>query len=134
MAKKIKPEDLEKALADIIDEYADDVISASQDAVETVAQAGVTRLEQEVRRAGIGGNKYVKSFKVKKERGRLGGTAIISSSQYQLTHLLEYGHAKVVYGHRITGKTRAFPHWQQAEQYANDLLEDTIKKAVGGTK
>lgn len=133
MAKRIKAEELEKALTDIISEYADDVIKASQEAVETVAQAGVLKLQEAVHTAGIGGTKYVKSFKVKKERGRIGGTATLHSSQYQLTHLLEHGHVLVKNG-KVIGKTRAFPHWAIAEEYTSTLLEDTIKKAVGGTK
>lgn len=133
MSKRVKPEQLQAELAQIISEYSDDVIEKTSEAVGKVAEIGVTKMADEVRRAGIGGKKYVNSFRVKKERGRLVSTSIIYSSQYQLTHLLEYGHIKVVYGHRVGGTTRAFPHWATVEAYTSELLTDTIKKAIGGT-
>lgn len=134
MAKRIKAEELEQALADIINDYADDVIKASQEAVETVGQIGVQKLQERAQKAGFKGTKYIKSFRVKKERGRLGATSTLYSTQYRIAHLLEHGHAIKNKEGNVIGKTKAYEHWKTAEEETSNLLEDTIKKAVGGTK
>ena len=48
---------------------------------------------------------------------------VVHSKRYQLTHLLEFGHAK-----RGGGRTRAFPHIAPAEQAGIEQLARDIER------
>ena len=48
---------------------------------------------------------------------------VVHSKRYQLTHLLEFGHAK-----RGGGRTRAFPHIAPAEQAGIEQLTRDIER------
>jgi len=76
--------------------------------------------------AGIGGQgAYKAGFYLKKMySGANGKRYVLANKVYQLTHLLEFGHA-LWQG----GRTRAFPHWQAAESIAQQLPE-RLKDAI----
>lgn len=73
--------------------------------------------------------KYAKSWAVKKvgENSTRMQVVVHSKKQYQLTHLLEFGHAK-----RNGGRTRAFPHIAPAEQRGIQNLEEKITEMLDG--
>ena len=73
---------------------------------------------------------YSKSWKVSttKETSESLELTVHSPKKYQLTHLLEKGHAK-----RGGGRTKAVPHIALAEESAVKQLESDIKKAIGGS-
>lgn len=128
--KKVKITEFANTLEDIIAEYADDVSEDMPDIVQDVAESARQAVVQNITTAGIGGTKYKNSIELTIQKGkRLASATIYSPRHYQLTHLLEYGHIVVAHG-KVYGKTRAFPHWQQAEQAANEEIEKRIKEAV----
>ena len=49
---------------------------------------------------------------------------LVASKKYQLTHLLEYGHLT-----RSGTRTKAFPHWQHAQEIA-DTLPERLKEVI----
>ncbi len=75
----------------------------------------------------LGKGKYRKSWSVKKtlETPTSLSVAVHSKTQYQLTHLLEYGHAK-----RNGGRTQAKVHIAPAEQLGIKTFENAIKRGV----
>ena len=70
---------------------------------------------------------YAKSWATKKvsENSHSLEMTVHSKNRYQLSHLLEHGHAKRG-GGRVAGK----PHIAPAEQNGEELLENLIRKAL----
>lgn len=74
-------------------------------------------------------NNYKNSFFVKniyKSRGREKGVCklVVTNKKYQIGHLLENGHAT-----RNGKRTKAFPHWVDAQKVA-DTLPERLKEAL----
>lgn len=115
-----------------VDELARNVMEGLQDYAELAAE----ELKDAVKKAGdecrkeVQGTapektgKYKKSWTVKttKETSNSMTVSVHSKNQYQLTHLLEFGHAK-----RGGGRTRAFPHIAPAEEKAAQFLEREVE-------
>lgn len=72
---------------------------------------------------------YAKSWAAKntKETSNSLEVTVYSKNRYQLTHLLEFGHAK-----RGGGRVEARPHIAKAEESAAGKLEKEIRKALEG--
>lgn len=70
--------------------------------------------------------KYAKGWKVKKafENSASARYTVYNATAYQLTHLLEKGHAK-----RNGGRVAAIPHIATAEQHAIEEMEKKGKEA-----
>lgn len=102
----------------------DEIIEAQKVAAKTAIR------EIKSNPARIGSGKYVREFKSKTEKTRLGGkTTIYNGSRPGLPHLLEYGHAIIAGGRRV-GQAKAFPHLKQAEEKAMDEYEKELEKRL----
>ena len=105
-----------------IDQLADTVMKG----MEEYAKLAAEDLKKDVQKAGktVKQQKYSKSWAVKKTRETSDSIQIVvHSKRYQLTHLLEFGHAK-----RGGGRTRAFPHIAPAEQAGIEQLTRDIER------
>lgn len=71
--------------------------------------------------------KYAKSWAVKKLRETSNTLHVVvhSKNKYQLTHLLEFGHAK-----RSGGRVSARPHIESAEKQMIEQFESNIKEVL----
>lgn len=73
--------------------------------------------------------KYRKAFALRKQEDRTwkrySKTWYVKAPHYRLTHLLEKGHLT-----RSGGRTRAFPHIEKGEQYAEENLIQNIEEEI----
>ena len=131
MNKKVKPEDLGKEIASILDDFKNVTEEAAEAGVMDTAQKAVADLRA-AHPSGSGQwgswDKYNAGWTIRKEtnKRRKGILAIVyNKAKPQLTHLLEKGHAKT-----NGGRTRAYPHIAPVEEKAEDELVLNILKRV----
>ena len=107
-------------------EYAD---LATEDVKKAVKKAGTAVRKDIEANAPKDTGKYAKSWTVKtrSETSNSLEVTVHSRNRYQLTHLLEHGHAK-----RGGGRVPAKPHIAAAEQAGIEQLEKEIQKALEG--
>lgn len=107
MAKKVTIDNLDEAIKDILNEYADDIDANIAIVTKKIGQTGAKALNSSAR-STFEGNKYSKSWTSKTEQGRLYTTVTIYSRIPGLPHLLEHGHA-LVGGGRVKGRAHIQP-------------------------
>lgn len=124
MADRIKVDELARVVMEGLQEYAD---LATEDMKAAVKKAGNEAKKEVQANAPKKTGAYQKSWTVKttKETANAMEVMVHSRNKYQLTHLLEFGHAK-----RGGGRTRAFPHIAAAEQKAAEMLEREVEAAL----
>lgn len=120
-----------------IDDLADEIMAglmeynnlATETVKEAVKKAG-NKVKKEIQNnAPVDTGKYKKSFKVtkRKETSNSLELTVHSKDKYQLTHLLEKGHAK-----RGGGRVSARPHIASAEQEGIRFLQEEIERGLRG--
>jgi hypothetical protein len=121
---KVNIGNLNKAVNDMLETYCSEVAEVVDEALPKVGQDAVKELKQtSPNRTGD----YAKGWAKKVEKERLGSRLIVyNKTRYQLTHLLEKGHAKVGGGF-VPGKPHIKPAQDKAEKKAMDLIEEGIK-------
>lgn len=121
----MKVDQLANAVIKELENYSQDVTDALKEECAAVAGETVATLRStSPRRTG----KYARAWKhttVYESKDDIRVT--VHNSRYQLTHLLENGHA-LVNGGRVSG----IPHIGPAEQQASELLERKVKTRISG--
>ena len=127
MSKKVKVDDLSKAILEELKNYEGVTEEAAWNGVSDTSKTAL----QELRSAHPSGSgrygswdKYNRGWTVKKTK-RDKTSTIHNATDYQLTHLLEKGHAKV-----NGGRTRAFPHIAPVAEKCEDELLKNIRKYI----
>ena len=124
---EIKPTQLYDEISALLDEYGDEIVEKSEEAIRSVAK-DVTK---ELRTAGSfgGSGKFRKSIKAEITAKRLTVEAKIGASapHYRLTHLLEFGHAKQN-GGRTTAYNFVAPINNTIEQRYMKKMEELLNK------
>ena len=123
-SRKITADNLGEAIAEILEEYGDEVQKDMDDVVKDVGKAGVKAIKSA---SGVfgGTGKYRKGWTSQIDSERYGSTVTIYNRTPGLPHLLENGHAKRG-GGRVPGKTHIAP----VEQERIKQFEEQIEKAV----
>lgn len=111
--------DLAREVNRLLAQYSESVVENVDEVAKEVAQEGVDMLKaRSPKRYG----KYSKGWRVKKVKGKY---VIHNKTNYQLTHLLEKGHAKVG-GGRVPAKVHIAP----VEQELIEELQRRVIEAV----
>lgn len=130
MSKRyIKVSDFTGSVTNIYKSYASSVQEEVNEAVKDVAGQARDQLKVEGDFKN-GSGKYRKGWRITFNETRFGLEATIHNKVYQLTHLLESGHAKWLWG-RSTGETvQAFPHIEKVNEEAQKKLEEEIVRRI----
>lgn len=110
----------------IIDDYGDEVKKSMKEILPEVAKETTSKLKRSGSFKDRKGS-YRKGWAKKIEEGRTGiKVRVHNKTDYQLTHLLEFGHAKAG-----GGRTRPFPHIAEANEYAQTQVVKKLKERLG---
>lgn len=122
--QRVTVDQMADAIMDGLLEYAELATDTMKDCVK---KAGNTVKKETQANAPVKSGRYKKSWAVKrqKETSTMLEMVVHSRNRYQLTHLLEKGHAK-----RGGGRVKAMPHIGPAEEKGIRMLEDTIRKRL----
>lgn len=135
MSKAIKAENLDKELQEYLTQYKEDIDEEVIETTNTVIKEAKQELIQTSPRSGIARNtKYYKGWAIKngiKTRTVQNKyTRVIwNKTNYQLTHLLEFGHAT-----RNGGRTKAQPHIRPVEEKYGQEFVDLLKTKIRRVK
>lgn len=129
MAQSVPVNDFANAVNEILAEYSEIVDADVKTIVREVSKQAAKEVRSNISTSGIKGTgAYRKSIRQRAtDEGARKTSAVIyaASPHYRLTHLLEYGHATV-----NGGRTRAFPHWAEAERNAVSAVERKLREAL----
>lgn len=122
--QRVTVDQMADAIMDGLLEYAELATDTMKDCVK---KAGNTVKKETQANAPVKSGRYKKSWAVKrqKETSTTLEMVVHSRNRYQLTHLLEKGHAK-----RGGGRVKAMPHIGPAEEKGIRTLEDSIRKGL----
>ena len=127
MSSSIKIENLQSEVMKYLTDYVEDIEEGVKETTDSISKEAVKEIKQKSpKRQGTRKNPYWKGWKKKKDsKGRRYTIKIYNKTNYQLTHLLENGHAT-----RNGGRTRAQRHLKPVEEKYNKLYEKKKKKVI----
>lgn len=125
MSKYVKVDDFNGAVTSILKDFSNDVLEQTNEAVKDVATEARDELKVEGDFQNRSG-KYRKGWRVTFTELRYGIEATVHNKMYQLTHLLESGHAKWLWGRDTGGTVQAFPHIEKVNEEAQRKLQEEI--------
>lgn len=120
----VKIDSLSSEVMKELEKYADVTTEKVKKAVQN---AGKKVCDEIKSNAPSDTGKYAKSWTIKNVKETSSSLEIVvhSRNSYQLTHLLEFGHAK-----RGGGRVSARPHIASAEEKAIKTFEEEIKESI----
>lgn len=133
--RKVGVLDVSKAIGAMIVTYGDDVNEVVDDAMKTVAEEAEESLRK-VKTFSSKGNptgEYSKDWDlliepVKRYSRRF---VVYNVDHYQLTHLLESGHAKYLWGKETGGQVQDYEHIKPINDKAQDrIIEEIIERVT----
>ena len=125
----VSANDFSGAVTNILKDWSADVLEETNEAVKEVANEARDELKVEGNFENRSG-KYRKGWKVTFTELRYGLEATVHNKVYQLTHLLESGHAKWLWGRDTGGTVQAFPHIEKVNEEAQRKLEEEIVRRL----
>lgn len=124
MSKTIKPEVFAQAVKDYLEIYVEDIGESVEETSNQIGKEAKDELKQtSPKKTG----RYAKGWTIKKDKKKKNYYAIKihNKTDYQLTHLLEFGHAT-----RNGGRTKAIPHIRPVEEKYKKEFEERLKDKI----
>lgn len=118
--------DFSRAVSEMLSDWDEDVMEAVNAAAKETADESANALHSAGEFGGTG--RYRKGWTVTaKRRNRRDTEQIVhNKTEYQLTHLLEFGHAK-----QNGGRTKAFPHIGKIADKVPEIFEAKLRDMIG---
>ncbi len=113
---------LSQAIVSALAEYTDEVIKGVEKESKSIAEKAVETLKATSPKGSTG--KYAKGWAISTINGKY---LVHNKTSYQLSHLLEYGHAKV-----NGGRTESKPHIRPVEEKAVNDFIDGVERVIRG--
>ena len=125
MSQNVSINDMDDVIMKELEQYAKLATDDMKDAVKNTAKSVKKDIESS---APVLTGRYKKSWAVKNinENANSIDIAVHSRNRYQLTHLLEYGHAKRG-GGRVAGKPHIAPAEVKGKQDLINAIEEKLK-------
>ena len=132
--KTIKPVDLTATVDKLLAEYGDEVFDVMGDAIKETSEKAMNELRS-VKHFSSKGNPsgdYSKSWTYEQKKvGRLKEkSTVYNEEHYRLTHLLESGHSKVLWGRRTGESVQAYPHIKPVNDEAQENLVRFVEEGI----
>lgn len=127
MSKSIEANLLSKELMKYLQEYKEDIDEEVEETANSVGKKAVAELKQISPKGAR--KEYCKGWRLKKDKSGKSRyiVKIHNKTDYQLTHLLEFGHAT-----RNGGRTNPQPHIRPVEEKYRKEFEKELKMKIGG--
>lgn len=119
-------ESISVQLKTILEEYDEDLKRLVARTCKTVAEETAEEVKNNAISV-VGNGKYARGWKATEKKG---GWVVHNERHYQLTHLLENGHAIANQFGKYGGRTRAFRHIAPAERRGIMRFEEEIEKGA----
>ena len=132
--KTIQPVDLTAAVDELLGEYGEQVFDVMGDAITETSTMARDELRS-VKYFSSNGNPtgaYSKSWEYEQrlvKRYKQQAT-VYNEDHYRLTHLLESGHAKWLWGIKAGGRVEGFEHIRPVNDNAQDYLIETVTERI----
>ena len=125
MNQNVSIDNMDDVIMKELEKYANLATNDMKDAVKDTANSVKKDIESS---APVLTGRYKKSWRIKKIRENANSLDVLvhSSNRYQLTHLLEFGHAKRG-GGRVAGKSHIEPAAEKGEQDLIKAIEEKLK-------
>lgn len=132
MSVTISPDQLQETINNILRDFVD----STNEAVDDAAKAAADHAAQSLRQSSpsLSGD-YARGWAVKidnkAKKANRARVIVYNRTDYQLTHLLENGHVKVVWGHRTGDRVGPKVHIKPVETKANAEFLARIRAGIG---
>ena len=125
--KKVTIDDFEKAVFDILADYSQEVTRETKAECKKGAEFCAEQIR--ILAPKKSGTNYANSWRAKKafEDAFDVRYTVYSKKYYPLTHLLEHGHRKVLWGHETFDSVKGIPHIKPAREETERILVNGIK-------
>lgn len=132
--KTIKPVDLSSAVEELLKEYGDEVFEVLDDAIADTTSEAVSDLHavRTFSPKGSPSGAYSSSWtSEEKMTSRYSKTSTVyNENHYRLTHLLESGHSKVLWGRKTGERVSAYPHIAPINEKAQESVIRKVEKGI----